>query len=286
MRYRLQIVLALVFLGLCAPAWSDQITLKDGREYSGKFIRGDANTIDFQILGRVESFKVSDVVRIVFKEPEIQNPAVGRSMSTNPDASAANRQGPPVERDLSSQPPTQSVAPQDNGQSTTFPAGSTISIRMEEQVDTDRNRVGDTFRASLDEPLTINGRTVVPRGADVKGRIAYAKESGRVSGQSQLILELTELTANGRTYPLLTSDYTEAGASRGKRTAATVGGVSALGAIVGAIAGGGKGAAIGAATGAAVGAGATVLTKGQTLHVPVETLLDFKLQRPLTIDTP
>ncbi len=287
MRYRLQIVLALVFLGVtCSPAWSDQITLKDGREYSGKFIRGDANSIDFQILGRVETFKVSDVVRIVFKEPELQNPPPARSMSSTPTPGMATRQGPPAERDLSSQPQAQSTIPQNNGQSATFPAGTTLSVRMEEAVDTDRNRVGDTFRASLDEPLSVDGRMVVPRGTEIKGRVAYAKESGRVSGQSELILELTELTVNGRTYPLSTSDYNQVGASRGRRTAATVGGVATLGAVVGAIAGGGKGAAIGAATGAAVGTGATVLTHGQVLHVPVETLLDFKLQKPLTIDTP
>jgi len=288
MRSRLSIVLSLVFLGLtCSPAWSDQIALKDGREYSGKFIRGDANSIVFRILGRDETFKVSEVVQIVFKEPELQNPPAGRSMSSSPDPGAANRQAPTAERELSSQPQEQPpVAQNNNGQSVTFPAGTALAIRMDEAVDTDRNRVGDTFRASVDEPLSYEGRTLVPRGAAVKGRVAYAKESGRLSGQSELILELTELTVNGRTYPLSTSDYSEVGASRGKRTAATVGGVATLGAIVGAIAGGGKGAAIGAATGAAVGTGATVLTRGQVLHVPVETLLDFKLQKPLTIDTP
>ncbi len=289
MKHRFQIVLTLVFMALaCSPAWSDQIILKDGREFSGKFVRGDANTVDFQILGRVETFKVTDVERIVFKQPEIQGAAPARSMSSAPSSSgSATRQNPPVDRNLSAQPQAQSPVPQYNSaSSTTFPAGTELTIRMEEAVDTDRNRVGDTFRASLDQPLEVDGRTVVPRGAQVTGRVAYAKESGRVSGQSELILELTELTVNGKTYPMSTSDYSEVGSSRGRRTAATAGGVAALGAIVGAIAGGGKGAAVGAATGAAVGAGATVLTHGQVLHVPVETLLDFKLQKPLSIDTP
>ncbi len=168
----------------------------------------------------------------------------------------------------------------------TLPAGTDITIRMSETVDTDRNRVGDTFQASLEEPLMIGSQAVVPRGAEVRGAIAYAKESGRVSGQSELILELTELRFNGKTYPIRTSDYSEVGASRGKRTAATAGGTAALGAIIGAIAGGGKGAAIGAATGAAVGTGVTVLARGQTIKVPAETMLDFKLQKPLTVDAP
>ncbi len=286
MRFRYQIILVLAFLGLACPsAWSDQITLKDGREFSGKFVRGDANTIEFQILGRVETFKVSDVDRITFKQPEMVNPAPARSMSTVPPSGGVTPSvAPPAARDLSSQPQMQSAASQ-YGTGVTFPAGTEVTIRMGETVDTDRNRVGDTFNATLDEPLTQGDQVIVPRGAKVKGRVAYAKESGRVSGQSELILELTELTVNGRTYPLSTSDYSEVGASRGRRTAATAGGVAALGAIVGAIAGGGKGAAIGAATGAAAGAGVTVLTHGQTLHVPVETLLDFKLQKPLTIDS-
>ncbi len=287
MRYRHPIIVALFALGLaCSTAWGDQIILKDGREYSGKFMRGDENVIEFRVLGRVETFKVSEVTRIIFREPEIQNPLPGRSMSSAPDAGAAGHQGPPAERDLKSQPAAQPGAPAySDGSSANFPAGTSLTIRMEETVDTDRNRVGDMFRASLDDPLSIEGSTIAPRGSELKGRIAYAHESGRVSGQSELILELTSLTVNGKTYPLSTSDYTETGSSRGRRTAATVGGVATLGAIVGAIAGGGKGAAVGAATGAAVGTGAAVMTRGQVLHIPVETILEFKLQKPLTIDT-
>jgi hypothetical protein len=150
-------------------------------------------------------------------------------------------------------------------------------------IDTDRNRVGDPFNAILDEPLMSGDQVVVPKGAEVKGTIAYAKESGKLSGQSVLILELTELMVGGKTYPLRTSDYSEVGSSRSKQTATTVGGGAALGAIIGVIAGGDKGAAVGAATGAAVGTGVQILTKGQTLKVPAETLLEFKLERELTI---
>jgi hypothetical protein len=157
---------------------------------------------------------------------------------------------------------------------------------MAETIDTERNRVGDAFSATLEEPLTLDSQTLAPRGTEVKGNIAYAQESGRLSGQSELILELNEIRVNGRTYPLRTSDYTEIGSSRGKRTAAAAGGGAAVGAIIGAIAGGGKGAAVGAATGAAVGTGVQVLTKGQTLKVPIETVLEFRLQHPLTIDVP
>jgi hypothetical protein len=132
----------------------------------------------------------------------------------------------------------------------------------------------------------LGDQTIFARGTLVRGRIAISKESGRIAGQSQLVLELTEIDPNGRTYTLQTTDYTEVGSSRGQRTAATVGGTAALGAIIGAIAGGGKGAAVGAASGAAVGTGVQVLTKGQTLKIPAETVLEFHLQSPLNVSQP
>jgi hypothetical protein len=156
-------------------------------------------------------------------------------------------------------------------------------VRTADPIDTDKNRVGDVFHASLEEPLTVDGRTVVPKGADVTGTIARAKESGAISGQSELILELTDIKVDGRTYALRTTDYTQIGASQGRRTATGAGGGAALGAIIGAIAGGGKGAAIGAVTGAAVGTGVGVVTRGATLKVPAETVLEFKLQHALVI---
>jgi hypothetical protein len=144
--------------------------------------------------------------------------------------------------------------------------------------------VGDVFEATLEDPLTIDNQTVAEKGTLVRGRIATSKESGKLTGQSELALELTEMVLGGKTYYLHTADYSEVGSSRGRRTAATVGGTAAVGAVIGAIAGGGKGAAIGAASGAAVGTGVQVLTKGQTLKVPSETILEFKLQSPLTIE--
>ena len=161
-----------------------------------------------------------------------------------------------------------------------------LVIRTTTEIDTERNRVGDSFDAILDQNLVSGTQTVAARGSLIKGRIAYAQESGKLTGQAQLILELMELVANGKTYPLRTSDYSELGSSRGNRTAATVGGTAALGAIIGAIAGGGKGAAIGGASGAAVGTGVQVITKGQVLRIPAETVLEFRLQSPLTVDVP
>jgi hypothetical protein len=295
MRYRKSLLTALLVAALAGgTAWADQLVLKNGREYSGKFVRADGNVVEFRILGRIESFKTTEVSQIVFKEPELVNPPSGASRTAAPDVqpvepAAPVRETPPAvaeDRDVRTGPAPREIPPEAAGPTATLPAGTPITIRTTETIDTDRNRVGDIFDATLEEPLMLGSQTLAPRGAEVKGTIAYAKESGRVSGQSELILELSEIRVNGRTYPLRTSDYVEIGASQGKRTAAAAGGGAAIGAIIGVIAGGGKGAAVGAATGAAVGTGVQVLSRGQTLKVPAETVLEFRLQHALTLDVP
>lgn len=260
-----------------AKAQADEITLKDGREFSGKLVRADANVIEFRIQGKIESFSISEVARIVFKEPALSGPGRGRAAG----AEELKREPAIVETPAAPSSPSALVTAEP---STLLPAGTPIIVRTLSQIDTEQNRVGESFEAALEEPLIREGQTLAPRGARVVGRIAYAQESGRVSGRSQLILELTELNVNGRSYPLRTSDSVQVGASQGKRTAAAAGGGAVVGAIIGAIAGGGKGAAIGAATGAGAGAGIQVLTRGQTLKVPAETILQFELQKPLTLD--
>lgn len=280
-----------VALALFVPASTalgDQLVMKDGKEYSGKLVRADANVVEFRIQGKVESFNISDVAQIVFKTPEIVSPPTGRSVSTPTPASiprVSSSKNPPAERELQSSP---AQAAQGTGTlpTVTLPAGTPITIRMAEDVDTERNQAGDVFNATLAEPLTLGDQVIAPAGSEIKGDVAYARDSGTFTGQSELILELNELRVGNRTYQLRTSDYSEAGPSRGKRTAATVGGAAAVGAVIGGIIGGGKGAAIGAGTGAGVGAGVQVLTRGQRIKVPAETMLTFKLQSPLTIEVP
>jgi len=287
-------ITALIFLLMSTAAWADQIILRDGTVYSGKFIRGDSKIVEFRVLGRVESFKTSDISEIVFKEPALEAAAKASAAapapSPSPAAAAAERiqpdPGPTEERPRIRAARPAPETPQSPASSLTIPAGMTITVRTATEIDTDRNRVGDYFEAALDSDLMAGTQIAVPRGALVKGRIAYAEESGKLAGRSQLVLELVEITANGKTYPIRTSDYVEVGSSRGTRTAQTVGGTAAQGAIIGAIAGGGKGAAIGAASGAAVGTGVQVVTRGEVLRVPVETILEFKLQSALTLDAP
>jgi len=291
MRYRrCAAFLAVVLLAAATPMLADHIRLKNGQEYSGKFIRGDASTIDFRILGRVESFRIAEVAEIIFKEPEMVSPP------ERPERAPVPREPVPPVREMTAPPPARepaaaapvpeppsqpepsAPAPESTEPLASLPEGTMLTVRTLGPIDTDRNRAGDSFAASLDEDVVVEGRTILARGTEIKGMISYAAESGKVAGRSELMLELTDVIIKGRNYPIRTSDYTEVGVSRGKRTAAAAGGGAVLGAIIGAIAGGGKGAAVGATTGAAAGTGAAVLTKGQVIKIPPETLLDFKLK--------
>ena len=154
---------------------------------------------------------------------------------------------------------------------------------MIDGVDSAKNHVGDIFHASLETDLTVNSSLVARKGTDVYGRLAEAKEAGHISGSAELQLELTRMVIDGHDYPLVSSDYTLQGKGRGSNTAKKVGGGAALGAIIGAVAGGGKGAAIGAGVGAGAGGAVQVLTRGQQVKVPSETLLEFRLQQPAMV---
>jgi hypothetical protein len=150
-------------------------------------------------------------------------------------------------------------------------------------VDSDKNQPGDKFSASLEEALYVDQHMVAAKGISVYGRLEQSQESGQLTGRAQLRLSLTGMVIQGRTIPLSTGDYELSGSSRGASTAKKVGGGAALGAVIGAIAGGGKGAAIGAGVGAGAGTAVQVMTKGDQVHVPSETLLEFALDQPVTV---
>ena len=154
---------------------------------------------------------------------------------------------------------------------------------MIDSVDSEVQKVGETFVAVLDQAVLSGGLEVIPRGADVRGRISNVNEAGRVAGAAQLGLELTQIFVNGIPYSMTTSEYAEIAEGRGDQTARRAAGGAAIGAIIGAIAGGGKGAAIGAGVGAGGATAVQVLTKGEKLKIPSETKLEFTLRVPLVI---
>lgn len=194
------------------------------------------------------------------------NSASSSGSGSNYDNSASNTPPPPA-------------APQP----VSIPSGTQISIRLNQELNSETAQVGDTFRGSISSPVTVGDRTVIPTSADVEGRVVDVKSAGRFKGQSDLVIELTRLMMNGKSYPIATNQWSKQGSARGKATAAKVGGGAAVGAILGGIFGGGKGAAIGAAAGAGAGTGVSAATKGQQIVLKPETVLNFQLQNSISV---
>jgi hypothetical protein len=165
----------------------------------------------------------------------------------------------------------------------TVPAGTRILIRTVDSIDSSKQKTGFRFTANLETNLQVDNTVVAPRGSTVYGRLAQASSAGRMSGSSDLTLELTDLVINGTAYPLMTSTYEVKGKGEGGNTAKKVVGGAGLGALIGGIAGGGKGAGIGAAAGAAGGTAVAASKKGQQLQIPSETLLEFRLAQPASL---
>jgi hypothetical protein len=250
---------------LVVGAAADTLELKDGRVLQGRYLGGTQAVMRFEVEGNVQTFNTNEIVALTFTHG-----GGGSAAAAPPPAPAAA---------LASSP---APAPQAGG-TVTIPAGQAILVRMIDSVDSSKNHIGDIFHASLETDLTVNGALVARKGTDVYGRLAEAKEAGHISGSSELQLELTRMVIDGHDYPVVSSDYTLQGKGRGSNTAKKVGGGAALGAIIGAVAGGGKGAAIGAGVGAGAGGAVQVLTRGQQVKVPSETLLEFRLQQPATV---
>lgn len=196
----------------------------------------------------------------------------GNNSSGN-NMEVSNQEPPPP-------PPPPTPAPV---QPISVPAGTTLAIRLNEQLSSETSQVGDVFHGSISTPVSVGGQVVIPTTADVEGRVVDVKSAGRFKGQSDLVIELTRVMMNGKNYSIVTDRWTKNGSARGKATAAKVGGGAALGAIIGAIAGGGKGAAIGSAAGAGVGTGVAGATKGQQVVLKPETVLSFQLQTPVSV---
>jgi hypothetical protein len=198
-------------------------------------------------------------------------------------ATVSGGQEPQSQTTPQSEATPQPQAPSQTTQAITIPAGTPLLIRMIDRVDSSKNKVGDIFRASLEDQLIVGDTVVAPKGADVYGKLAEVKEAGHVSGAPRLTLELTGIRVNGRTVPIDSTEYSVVGKGRGKQSAKRIGGGALIGALIGGIAGGGTGAAIGTGVGAGAGAATQLVTHGQKLRIRSETLLEFKLQQAVAV---
>jgi hypothetical protein len=165
----------------------------------------------------------------------------------------------------------------------TVESGTSLAVRLVEGIDSETAQQGQTFKATLDSPLAVDGEVVVPAGYDVEGHVVQVQSAGKFQGRSLLALQLDRILVGNKHYTISTSEYRREGSSRTKNTAEKVGAGAVIGAIIGGIAGGGKGAGIGAAAGGGLGGGVQAATKGQQIKLPSETVLTFSLQAPLTV---
>ena len=167
-----------------------------------------------------------------------------------------------------------------------MPAGTLIPVRVNDWLSSDKNHPGDTFSAVLDQPLIVGGWVVARRGQSIIGRVAVADKASRGSGSSRLGVELAELVVvDGQQLPVRTELVRSSAPRSQGRDAGTVGTTTIIGAAIGAIAGGGEGAAIGAVAGASAGIAGVMVTRGRPTVIAPETLLTFRLDSPLIINT-
>jgi hypothetical protein len=206
----------------------------------------------------------------------------GTSRAKSDKAALSNRSRSEALPDRSTLEEVRPVAPVSRRY--TVPAGTEISVRLVDAISTETNEAGDTFIASLSEPLKTDGVTLFPQDTFVKGKVVSVEEPGRVHGVASISLELTELqTGKGKSIPIKTETFAEQAKAEKKKDAAIIGGGAGIGTAIGAITGGKKGAAIGAVVGGAGTTGYVLSTKGKQIKYPSETLMTFKLAEHLTV---
>ncbi|MBZ5535364.1 MAG: hypothetical protein LAO31_05360 [Acidobacteriia bacterium] len=286
--HRVSLIMTLTLLSSTLLS-ADTVELKNGEVIHGQFVSADPSFVKIKVGTEVRTFRTGKVTSIHFETaaegapapPGEENVASRASVPAPPATTAPEpvAQAPAVQP----APPAAATRSSVTDHEVTVPAGTLFPVRMIDSIDTDKNQVGDHFSASLDDPVVIDGESVVPKNTIVHGRIIQAKDSGKISGSPELRLELTDFILNGRQIFLRTGEYEQTGEGRGTRSAEMIGGGAAVGAVIGAIAGKGKGVAIGAASGAAAGTAVQVLTKGNQIKIPSETRLSFRLDQPVKI---
>jgi hypothetical protein len=166
----------------------------------------------------------------------------------------------------------------------TLPNELAIHVTLNQSLASDQNRPGDHFEATVSEPIVIEDKTIIPRGASVEGLVVDAHHSGRLKGRARLQLALETVSVNGKTYDLRTDSHSMIGGRHKKRNLWLIGGGAGGGAVIGAIAAGGKGALIGGPVGAGAGTAAALITGKKDVRLPAETRLTFRLAEPVTIN--
>jgi len=165
----------------------------------------------------------------------------------------------------------------------TLPEGTVLTVRLNERISSKQNSAGDKFTATIEEPVEVHDRVVIPKGSSVAGTVAEAKARGKIKGSAALRLVLDSVTVKETKYDIQTSAVARSMEGKGKRTAALGGGGAATGALIGGLAGGAKGFGIGMVVGAGVGLAGGTFTGNKNIELPAETVLSFRLLQPVEI---
>jgi hypothetical protein len=291
---RFAILLAVLFLSSCAnkdvvPAAGAPhatVQMRDGTTVSGTVLA--SSPAEIQLAGDdkiTRTIPMAQVRSVSYDDAPATAAAPAASVTPPPAGSPATpavAEPDPV-HDQHAHPVEQAITTK----TSVVPAGTTISVRNEETIDSGKAVEGQTFAAEVTKDVRDrDGDVVVPRGSNARIIIRSASKGGKIHGAADLVLDLDSVSIDGRRYKLDTVDLQQRGRDGvgvNKRTAEFGGGGAAVGAIIGAIAGHGKGAAIGAGSGAGAGVVTQILTKGGSVKVPVESVLIFKLDSALRV---
>ena len=206
-------------------------------------------------------------------------PATPASSTDNPNASGDNAAGGAA----GSKSADKSAASKPAPQTITIPAGTVLTVRLGETLSSKESSAGQGFAATVAQPVEVDGKTVIERGAAARGTVVDAKGMGHFKGGALLEVRLNSVSIHGRETSVDTGMVARQVAGKGKRSAGFIGGGAGAGALIGALAGGGKGAAIGAAAGAGAGTAGAAFTGNKEITLPAETALTFKLKQAIEV---
>src|SRR5271170_5838426 len=284
--HKLSISIALLtaLLGLsvaCSKHPSDDTIAKDIQDK----IAADPDTKDSQVSVAAKDAKVTLSGQV--KTPAAQQ-KVEQIAREEPGAAGVDDQTA-VQPDATPAP-AQAMAPApplvEKPKPIVVPTGTTLTVTVGQALSSKTSQSGQTFMATLAQPVSVGGRSAIPAGSTLSGTVVTAKSKGKIKGQGQLSLALTSVTVRGQTYDTQTGVLDQTVNGKGKRTAVATGGGAAGGALIGGIAGGGKGAGIGALVGAGAGLVGGTFTGNQQIEIPAESALSFRLSAPLTLPPP
>ena len=271
----LMLLTALIgFLPGCSHRVNDEAMARD---IQGK-ISSDPDTRDSQVSVAAKDGKVT--LSGTAKSPAAQQ-RIGQIAREEPGARGVDDQTT-VEPYAEARNPVEQPKPQP----IVIPAGTVLVVTTSQALSSKTSHAGQTFLGTLAQPVSVEGRTALSKGATVSGTVVTAKAKGKIKGEGELALALTSVSTKGQTYPIETKVLSSTVKGKGKRTAATTGGGAAGGALIGGLAGGGKGAGIGALVGATAGFVGGAYTGNKQIEIPAESPLSFTLTAPLTLPPP